>query len=248
MRLLCCTRVRARKDPLHEQTEQFFSACRSTARSRSRTPTVRFTFSAGIEPRVRLVALRNAYTAAAAQRRFAVETKIGRRVARGADVIPRVHGIFADRSGTIDYTVNVPETARLKLATGERRTRARSARRPSASIELTNGRITSLNCFARVEAPARVNGVMDVFLRVVGKCSRDLRLRSCKHGRIGALLPAVAQFRIDAAKRRRDGSGTALLRVPGYRPANRWQVGTRATRPSVPPPHRRRQYQHRPLR
>ncbi len=147
------------------------------------------------EPRVRLVALRKAYTAARLEQ-IHIEKKTEPSSLAVRTVIPAASGLFADRSGTVDYTLNVPETAhlRLKLVTGE--ITLQGLRGGRAEIELTNGRIIALNCFAQVRARSS-NGVMEVFYEWWENIPTTFDY-ALKSGRIGARLPALAQFRVDA--------------------------------------------------
>ncbi len=173
------------EDPLHEQTEQFFPLPLDGAITLENTDGSIHVFG-WYEPRVRLAVLRNAYTASRLQQ-IRAETKLAPNSLAVRSVIPPVHGIFADRSGTIDYTLNVPETAhlKLKLTTGE--VTLQGLRGGSASIELTNGRITALNCFARVDASSR-NGVMEVFFDWWENLPATFDY-ALQHGRIGAIAP-----------------------------------------------------------
>jgi hypothetical protein len=209
--LLCCASVAGAEDPLHEQTEQFFSLPLDGAITLENTDGSIHVFG-WYEPRVRLVALRNAYTAPRLAQ-IRAETKLAPNSLAVRSVIPPVHGIFADRSGTIDYTLNVPETAhlQLKLTTGE--VTLQGLRGGSASIELTNGRISALNCFARVDASSR-NGVMEVFFDWWENLPATFDY-ALQHGRIGAILPPMARFRVEAETLNgRIGNGFGLKNQP----------------------------------
>jgi hypothetical protein len=181
-------------DPLQEQTEEFFPLARDGAITlESSDGSIRF--YGWNEPRVRLTALRRAYTASRLCQ-IRVETKAQPASLAVRTIIPNVTGFFADRSGTVDYTVTVPETARLKLKLVNGDVTLQGLRGGSADIELVNGRITALDCYARVQARS-VNGVIEVFyewwenLPAAFDCS-------LRRGRMGARLPAVARFRVDA--------------------------------------------------
>lgn len=148
------------------------------------------------QPQVRLATLRKAYTEARLEQ-IQVETRAQPKSLDVQTIIPKAAGLFADRSGTIDYTVTVPETARLnlKLNTGE--ISLQGLRGGMATVELVNGRLMALNCYANVRAHS-VNGVLEVFYEWWEKlpATFDYRL---DHGRIGARLPPMARFRVDAA-------------------------------------------------
>ena len=63
-------------------------------------------------------------------------------------------------------------------------------------IELRNGRVFVTNCFAQVHARS-VNGAMDLFYEWWENAPATIDF-ALQHGRIGARLPADAQFRVDA--------------------------------------------------
>jgi hypothetical protein len=147
------------------------------------------------QPRVRVAALRNAYTAPRLQQ-IRVETKAQPASLEIRTIIPPEHGLFADRSGTVDYTLNVPETAHLKLKLSSGEVSVQGLRGGQAEIALTNGRVFAINCYARIEAHS-VTGAMDVFYEWWENASAMFTF-TLQHGRIGAHIPAVAQFRVDA--------------------------------------------------
>ena len=147
------------------------------------------------EPRVRLVALRNAYTKSRLEQ-IRVEKKLGPRSLAVTTIIPPVSGLFADRSGTVDYTITVPETAHLKLKLEAGEITLEGLRGGQAEIELINGRVVARNCFANVRAHS-TNGVLEVIYEWWENLPAifDFDIR---HGRIGAWLPFNARFQIDA--------------------------------------------------
>jgi hypothetical protein len=180
------------------------------------------------EPRVRLVALCRAYSAARL-REVRLETTATATSLAVRSAIPPVPGLFADRSGTIDYTANVPESARLKLQLADGEVSLQGLRGGEATISLTNGRITALNCFAKVAAYSR-HGVMEVFFAWFEDHPAifDYRLGQ---GRIAAILPATAQFRVEAATANgRIGNGFGF-KPPG---SSRGETLRGATAPNPP--------------
>ncbi len=147
------------------------------------------------EPRVRLVAIRKAYTAARLAQ-IRVEKVLQPNALTVRTAIPEVSGLFADRSGTVEYVLNVPEQSHLRVQLGTGEISLQGLRGGTAEIELTNGRVVALDCFASVKAHS-VNGVLEVFYEWWENlpASFDFSLR---HGRIGARLPFNAQFKVEA--------------------------------------------------
>lgn len=182
-------------EPLRESTEEFFFLARDGVLTVENTDGAIRIYGWN-EPRVRLVALRKAYSAARLHT-IRVETN-----ARPASLvvrtrIPPATGFFADRSGTVDYTITVPETARLEklyLVNGE--IALRGLRGGSANAEIVNGRISALNCFAQVRARA-VNGAMEAFFDWWE--SFPVRVDyAIGHGTIRAKIPRQASLSVDA--------------------------------------------------
>ncbi len=210
-------------DPLREQTEQFFPLQLNGAISLENTDGSIHVFG-WYEPRVRLAALRNAYTAPRL-RQIRVETRAQPASLAIRTVIPAAHGFFADRSGTVDYTLNVPETAHLTLKLGNGEVTLQGLRGGSATIELRNGRVTASNCFARVAAHSR-NGVMEVFYEWWENLPAAFDY-TIEHGRIGALLPTGAQFRVNAATANgRIGNGFGFKNPPGGEAGQKLEAAT----------------------
>ncbi len=147
------------------------------------------------EPRVRLGISRKAYTAARL-REIKVETEAGPSALTIRTVIPKASGFLTDRSGTVDYTLNVPEPARLKLRLTNGEITLQGLRGARADLELVNGRITALNCFAEVRARSQ-NGVMEAFFEWWENLPATFDY-ALQHGRIGVRLPAEARFRVEA--------------------------------------------------
>jgi hypothetical protein len=148
------------------------------------------------EPRVPLTALRKAYTESRLHQ-IRADTRSQPASLTVRTIIPAASDLFADRSGTIDYTVTVPETAQLKLKLVNGDVTLHGLRGGRANIELVNGRIIALNCYARVQARS-VNGALEVFY----EWWENLRAAfdyTLQHGRIDASLPSEARFAVDAA-------------------------------------------------
>jgi len=94
------------------------------------------------------------------------------------------------------YTINAPETSHLNLRLTNGEISLQGLRGGTAKVELANGRLTVVNCFATIEARS-ANGVMECFFdwweNLPGSINFALR-----DGRIGARLPADARFRVNA--------------------------------------------------
>ena len=159
--LTASARSRCANDPLQESTEAFFPFARDGTLTVENTDGSIHIYGWN-EPRVRLVALRKAYTASRLHE-IRVETNAQPASIAVRTRIPVASGFFADRSGTVDYTIVVPETARLeKLSLVNGEIAIQGLRGGNANAEIVNGKITALNCFAHVRGRA-VNGAMEAF-------------------------------------------------------------------------------------
>lgn len=147
------------------------------------------------KPCVRLVLVRRAYTAQRLEQ-IRVETKSLPDSLSIRTVIPTIKGLFADRSGTIGYTLTVPEPSRLtlKLANGD--VSLQGLRGARAKVEVTNGRTTAINCFAEVEAHT-TNGLMEIFFDWWENLPASFNY-VLGQGRMIAQLPATARFQLAA--------------------------------------------------
>ena len=147
------------------------------------------------QPQVRVATVRKAYSAARLKE-IRVESKAEAASLKLRTVIPEAHGLFADRSGTVDYTVNVPERARLKLKMGDGEITLQGLRGAEVEVELQNGRITALNCFAKIRARAP-HGVMEAFFEWWENLPATFDY-VLGRGRIGVRLPEGAHFEVVA--------------------------------------------------
>ena len=227
--LVACSAADARADaPLEKQTEQFLPLQPGAAVKLVNIDGAIQVF-AWREPRLRLATLRRAYTAARLQQLGLTTETRGNQVIIQT-VMPEVHGLFADRSGTIDYTVTVPETTplRLKLRTGE--ITLHDLRGGSAQIELGNGRLTAWNCFARVEAHAGT-GTMQAFFPWWENLAAAFDYH-IGYGRLDLRLPPEARFRIEAETA--DGGIHDEFGLPVRRETQRGQSLRGATEPDPP--------------
>jgi hypothetical protein len=147
------------------------------------------------KPRVRLAIVRRAYTAERLEQ-IRIETNSRPDSLSVRTVIPTIKGLFADRSGTVGYTITVPEPSRLtlKLANGE--VILQGLRGAHAKVELTNGRVTAINCFAQIEAHT-TNGLMEIFFDWWENIPANFNY-VLGQGRMIAQLPATARFQTAA--------------------------------------------------
>ncbi|HEY5037104.1 MAG TPA: hypothetical protein VII74_08255 [Chthoniobacterales bacterium] len=216
------------EQPLQSQTEQWFNLPLDGSITIANTDGSIHIFG-WYEPRVRLSILRRAYTAPRL-RQIRVQTNAQPRSLEIRTLIPRASGLFADRSGTVDYTLNVPEPAHLKLTLANGEVTLQGLRGAHADISLTNGRITALDCFANVKAHS-IHGVMEVFYQWWENLPAAFDYQ-VQQGRIGVILPPAAQFRVDAATangRIGNGFGFKILEAAGP-----GQTLRAATSPAVP--------------
>lgn len=147
------------------------------------------------EARVRLATLRKAYTEPRLEQ-VRVTTKAEPAALIVRTIIPKASGLFADRSGTVDYTLTVPETARLKLKLANGEIILQGLRGAEVDLALVNGRIMALNCYAQVRARSQ-NGVMEAFFDWWENLPATFDY-VLQRGRIGVRLPATARFRVNA--------------------------------------------------
>ncbi|MEO6871974.1 MAG: hypothetical protein ABI233_07115 [Chthoniobacterales bacterium] len=208
------TQLAQAEEPLHARSEQFFPLPLDGKLNIENLDGSIHVFG-WYEPRVRLAAVCNAYTAPRLKQ-IRVDTKATPDSLTVRTIIRPTHGLFADRSGTVDYILNVPEQAQLTLHVANGEILVQGLRGGSARIELGNGRVFLRNCFARIEAHA-VHGAMDVFYEWWENAPAVFHL-VLDHGRIGALLPVAARIRVDAATANGqvgNGFGIAIFHTAG---------------------------------
>lgn len=158
--VLSVTRVRA-VEPLEESIEQKYQVDADVSVSVDNIDgSIRL--YAAEKPEVRIQAIKKAYNA---ERLHGIVVDIKatqNRIAITTSVPPRTN-VLGDRSGTVDYIIVVPQTARvadLKLTNGEVLI---EGLRPggSASVHLVNGWIGGHNCFATLDLNVE-SGRLDV--------------------------------------------------------------------------------------
>ena len=150
---------------------------------------------------------KNELTIVAVKRAFTKERldaiKIDARVDASSTVIdtiypPRPQGRFADRSGTVDYMIYVPQTctlAKAELAKGE--ILLQDLRGPSASASLGMGRLNVRNCFTDVRVSVDSGG-MDVFYTWWESGTFSL-VAEIANGNVRLALPPNVGARVDVA-------------------------------------------------
>lgn len=213
--------------PLQFATEQFFPFQSGGAVAIENTDGAIDIYS-WREPRVRLAVLREAYTEPRLhQIEVATESRAQSLAIR--TIVPPVHGLFADRSGTVEYTVAVPQTTRLNLSLNNGAITLHDLRGGTAQVALENGRVTASNCYARVQAHSRT-GVLELFLPWWENLPAAFDYQ-ISQGRIVVRLAGNARFRVDAQTRdgqiynefglgaaRRAGGGETLRRASAPAP------------------------------
>lgn len=182
------------KRPLQEQSEQFFPLARGGFITLENTDGSIHVYGWD-EPRVRLAALRRAYTGPRLEQ-VRIETIAEEAALTVRTIVPKASGLFADRSGTVDYTLTVPESARLKLKLVNGEISLQGLRGAEVDLELGNGRIIALNCYAQVRARSK-NGVLEAFFEWWENLPATFDY-ALERGRIGVRLPRNARFRVDA--------------------------------------------------
>jgi hypothetical protein len=182
------------REPLQEQAEQFFSLPLDGSISVENGDGA-LRVVGWYEPRVRVATLRKAYTAARLRQIGVVTKTESNALAVRTEVLP-ARGFFADRSGTVEYTINAPETSHLTLRLTNGEISLQGLRGGAAKVDLANGRLTVINCFATIEASS-ASGVMECFFDWWEKLPASINF-ALGHGRIGVRLPVNARFRVNA--------------------------------------------------
>ena len=151
------------------------------------------------EPRIRITARKRAFSKARLDGISVNVANEGKTVSIDTIYPKNPTGLsLADRSGTVDYLILLPETATLahvELVNGE--IIIDGMRGPAANARLTNGRMTARNCFSAVKLVLET-GVLDAYYNwwearpfsLVGKI---------ENGNARVQLPKGAAFQLDAA-------------------------------------------------
>jgi hypothetical protein len=183
-------------EPLEETVEQRYEVDGNVAVSVENTDGSIRVYGAD-EPVVRFLAIKKAYNA----ERLAgivVDVKASRdRIAITTSFPPRKNAL-SDRSGTVDYIIVVPQTARLtdlKLNNGELLV---EGLRPggSATAHLVNGWLAGHNCFANLDFTLE-NGRLDLAYDWWENHEFAIKAASTR-GNIRAILPSDAALNLGA--------------------------------------------------
>jgi hypothetical protein len=149
------------------------------------------------KPEVHLQAITKAYTAArldaismdvvAQPSSFTIETKMR----------PTKKWSWSDRSGTVEYILVVPDTARItRLALTNGEILLAGMEGGSAQVELGNGRIFVRNCFADVRVTAATGALIVLYdWWTSHKFAVDVQIAD---GNLFAIIPSESSFRLIA--------------------------------------------------
>ncbi|MDQ6623082.1 MAG: DUF4097 domain-containing protein [Verrucomicrobiota bacterium] len=148
---------------------------------------------------IQMTAIKKAYT----QRRLdgmKINVNIsGDNASIETQILPKPQGLsLADRSGTVDYTLIVPQTctlAGLEVENGE--VIVEGLRGDAVNIRLTSGRITAKNCFSPTQITLG-NGAMDLLYYWWEERPFSL-LAETKNGDIRFAVPKNSSLRLDAS-------------------------------------------------
>ena len=183
-------------EPLEENVEQRYDVDADVTLSVENTDGSIRVYGAN-QPVVRFLAIKKAYTA----ERLAgivVDVKASRnRIAITTSFPPRQNAL-SDRSGTVDYIIVVPQTARLadlRLSNGELLV---EGLRPggSATAHLGNGWLAGHNCFANLDLNLE-NGRLDLAYDWWENHEFVIKAASTR-GNIRAILPSDAALNLSA--------------------------------------------------
>jgi hypothetical protein len=153
------------------------------------------------EPAIKITAIKKAYTQ---ERLDAIQVNVtlnGDEAVIDTVMPPKAPGLStADRSGTVDYTLLVPQTCtitRLEVVNGE--IIVEGMRGEGLSASLTNGRIRAVNCFTPTDLSLGSGG-LDVYYFWWEQRSFPVEIQS-RNADIRVALPASSAASFDAATR-----------------------------------------------
>jgi hypothetical protein len=184
-------------------------------------------------PEVKIVAIKKAFSP---ERLNAIAIRVNARpdaveIETTPPLAPRHH--FSDRSGTVEYTINIPQTARIgwvELPNGE--LVIDGMRGASIAANLGSGQLVTHNCFC--DQTIRVNqGGLNVFFDWMEE--RPISIEAeIEDGNMSALLPTDAAFHMHAVTKqgrvssdfspmetRRRGDASEINEVIGDAPATK---------------------------
>ncbi|MFN2475605.1 MAG: DUF4097 family beta strand repeat-containing protein [Chthoniobacterales bacterium] len=111
---------------------------------------------------------------------------------------PAPKGLLADRSGTVEYTILVPENctiSKVELSQGE--IQVQGLRGPGVNLQLTRGRMSLKSCYTPMEISLGTGGI-DVSYDWWEDLTFPLNA-NVGEGDITLLFPPTAALRVDAA-------------------------------------------------
>ncbi|MBA3884031.1 MAG: DUF4097 family beta strand repeat protein [Chthoniobacterales bacterium] len=112
---------------------------------------------------------------------------------------PPAKGLLADRSGTVEYTLLVPQNCVIKAELSQGEILLEGLRGPSIEARLTSGRINMESCFSPAAVTLGVGGI-DVVYNWWEEMPLSMSFDVGK-GDVSLLLPSAAALRLDAATR-----------------------------------------------
>lgn len=113
------------------------------------------------------------------------------------EIPPPPKGLLADRSGTVEYTLLVPQRCAVKVEQSQGEIEVEGLRGPTLECRLTNGRMTMQNCFGPAQISLGTGGI-DVGYTWWENLPFAVSLDVGK-GDVALLFPPPAALRLDAA-------------------------------------------------
>jgi DUF4097 and DUF4098 domain-containing protein YvlB len=184
------------------------------------------------EPAIKVTAIKKAYTQ---ERLDAIQVNVtinGDEAAIETVFPPKPKGLsIADRSGTVDYTLLVPQTCtitKLEVENGE--IVVEGIRGEGLSASLTNGRIRAVNCFTSTELTLGAGG-LDIYYFWWEQRSFPVTAQT-RQGDIRVALPHNSAARFDAGtengwirnqfdpERQQEGTAQSLEWILGLDPTS----------------------------
>jgi len=124
---------------------------------------------------------------------------------------PRHH--FMDRSGTVEYSINLPQTARIarvELPNGE--LVIKGMRGPSITANLGTGELVTQNCFCDQTVHVK-QGTLNVFFLIGRRSAQSRSMRRLQTATLGLVFPRTRVFNCMPLQSR--GTSGAISRKVG---------------------------------
>lgn len=182
-------------EPLEEIVEQKFDVDLDATLSVENTDGSIRVYAAD-KPVVLIMAIKKAYTPERLQG-IVVDTKATQKSVAITTIVPPRKNALSDRSGTVDYIIVVPQTARitqLSLVNGE--LLVEGLRGGSAKAHLANGWLCGHNCFGDLDLSLE-NGRIDLAYDWWQNERFSVKARSTR-GNVRAILPSDASASLNA--------------------------------------------------